>query len=72
MNCLSLIQQKYPGMSPVEKRIADCIMEDPQAAVNATIVYIAARAQVSEGSVINFASSLGFKGFSQMKSPAAD
>lgn len=67
MNCLSMIQQRYPEMSPVEKRIADCILEDPEAAVNATIVYIAAKAQVSEGSVINFSVSMGFKGFSQMK-----
>lgn len=67
MNCLSLIQQKYPFMSPVEKRIADCILSDPGEAVNATIVYIATKARVSEGSVINFASSLGFRGFSQMK-----
>lgn len=67
MNCLSLIQQKYPTMSPVERRIADCVLQDPKATVNATIVYIAAKAQVSEGSVINFAASLGFKGFSQFK-----
>lgn len=54
-------------MSPVERKIADCILEDPKVAVNATIVYIAAKAGVSEGSVMNFAFSLGFKGFSEMK-----
>ncbi len=67
MNCLSLIRQRYPSMSPVEKRIADCILEDPVKAINSTVVYIAASAGVSEGSVINFASGLGFKGFSQLK-----
>ncbi|MDO4548489.1 MAG: transcriptional regulator, partial [Clostridia bacterium] len=67
MNALSLIQKNYSSMSPVEKRIADCILADPEAAINATVVYISAKAEVSEGSVMNFASMLGFKGFSQMK-----
>lgn len=54
-------------MSPVEKKIADCIMSDLETAINSTVVYIAAKAGVSEGSVINFAVSLGCKGFSQLK-----
>lgn len=67
MNSLSLIKQRYPDMSPVEKRIADVILKDPGHAVTSTVVYIAAEAEVSEGSVSNFAINLGFKGFSQMK-----
>lgn len=67
MNCLSLIRQRYPSMSPVERRIADCILADPEKAMNSTVVYIAATAKVSEGSVINFSNMLGFKGFSQLK-----
>ena len=30
MNFLNTIQQRYMSMSPVEKRIADCILEDPE------------------------------------------
>lgn len=67
MNCLSLIQQHYPSMSAVEKRIADCIMSDPERVMSATMVYVAQKAHVSEGSVVNFSNMLGFKGFSQMK-----
>jgi len=67
MNCLSLIRQRYPNMSPVEKRIADCILADPEKAMHSTVVYISAMAKVSDGSIINFANSLGFKGFSQLK-----
>lgn len=67
MNCLSLICQHYPSMSPVEKRIADCILSDPEKAMNSTVVYLANRAGVSEGSIINFSNSLGYKGFSQLK-----
>lgn len=67
MNCLSLIRQRYSSMSPVEKRIADCILSEPEKVMNSTLVYVAAKAKVSEGSVINFANSLGYKGFSQLK-----
>ena len=67
MNTILLIKQRYPTMSNVEKRIADTILSDPERAANSTIVYIAATAEVSEGSVSNFATSFGFKGFSQLK-----
>ena len=67
MNCLNLIRQRYSAMSPTERRIADCILSDPEKAMNSTVVYIAATAKVSEGSVINFSNMLGFKGFSQLK-----
>lgn len=54
-------------MSPGEKKIADCILADPEFIVNATVVSVASKAGVSEGSVVNFAASLGLKGFSQLK-----
>lgn len=67
MNCLSLIRQRYADMSPVEKRIADCILAEPEKVMNSTLVYVATKAKVSEGSIINFSNSLGYKGFSQLK-----
>lgn len=67
MNCLSLIRQRYAGMSSVEKRIADCILSEPEKVMNSPLVYVAKKAKVSEGSVINFSNSLGYKGFSQLK-----
>lgn len=67
MNCLSTIRQKYSGMSQVEKRIADCILEEPEKIMHSTLVYVAAKANVAEGSVINFAKTLGYTGFSQLK-----
>ena len=54
-------------MSAVEKRIADIILEDPAGATNMTIAHLAARAQVSEGSIINFSTRLGVRGFSALK-----
>ena len=67
MNGISIIKQKYSSMTGTEKRIADIILKDPQKAVGSTLVYIAAKADVSQGSVVNFAAKLGFSGFSQMK-----
>lgn len=67
MNSLSLIQQRYSSMSPVEKRIADCILADPEQIAKSTVTYIAKEAGVSQGSISNFALSLGFSGFSQLK-----
>lgn len=67
LNSLSLIQQRYSSMSPVEKRIADCILADPEQTTKSTVVFIAKKANVSQGSISNFAMSLGFSGFSQLK-----
>ena len=67
MNGISIIKQKYSSMTGAEKKIADIILADPQKAVGSTLVYIAAKADVSQGSVVNFAVKLGFSGFSQMK-----
>ena len=67
MNCLSLIRQRYAGMSSIEKRIADCILAEPEKVMNSPLVYVAKKAKVSEGSVINISNSLGYKGFSQLK-----
>lgn len=61
------IRSGYAQMSAVEKRIADVILEDPVQATNSTLAHLAARAGVSEGSVINFAGRLGVGGFSALK-----
>ena len=67
MTLISRIQKEYPRMSAVEKRIADIILEDPVRVTNMTIAHLAARARVSEGSIINFSTRLGVRGFSALK-----
>ena len=66
-NGLALIKQRLSSMSPVEKKIANCILADPVRAVNSTIGRLAADAGTAVSSVVNFAVSLGFKGFSDLK-----
>ena len=64
---LSVIKQHLPSMTPVEKKIALCILEAPEVMVNETITHLAKRAGTSSGSVAKFAGSMGFSGFSDMK-----
>lgn len=63
-NCLSLMRQRLSSMTPAERRIASCILESSEAVRNETITHLAQRANTSSGSVVNFAASMGFRGFS--------
>ena len=67
ISILSAIKQRYPTMTPVEKRLADVILQDPGKIIDETITHLAARAGTSSGSVANFAVSLGLRGFSDLK-----
>lgn len=67
MNPLNIIKQRFASMSTSEKKIADVILRDPKLVSGMTINYLAASAGVSVGTVINFANSLGFSGFSALK-----
>ena len=62
-----LIKRNYSSMTGVEKKIADYILESQNEVIYMTTKAFAARIQVSEGSIIKFASKLGFTGFSQLK-----
>ena len=64
---LPALRQRLPSMTPVESRIAACILQEPGTVVNETISHLAARAGTSTGSVAKFAVSMGFRGFSDMK-----
>lgn len=67
MSLLGKISVQYSNMSTTEKKIADIILSDAQRAMNYTVSDMAFAAGVSRGSVVNFAVSMGFEGYSQMK-----
>lgn len=67
MNAISLLKQRLPSMTPVERKIAACILEKPELVIDETITHLAQRAGTSSGSVANFAAAQGFRGFSDMK-----
>lgn len=67
MSVLGTISIRYSNMSATEKKIADIILANPQNVINYTVTDLAVAADVSRGSVINFAISMGYKGFNQLK-----
>ncbi len=67
MNLLGIISIRYSNMSEAEKKIADIILENPQKVADFTVSDLADAAGVSRGSVVNFATSLGYKGYSKLK-----
>lgn len=66
-NTLVEIKKWYLSMSEVEKKIADYILEHPQKTVNMTMRVLAKEVGVSEGSIANFSTKLGYSGYTQLK-----
>lgn len=64
---LTLIKRRLSSMTAAEKRIAGFILSEPRRAVGMTMRSLSAEVGVSEGSVANFATHLGFDGFTAMK-----
>lgn len=67
MNVLNTIREQYSSMSATERKIADVILSDPEKVTSMTIAYLATKAQVSEGSIINFSNNVGAQGFTNLK-----
>lgn len=67
MAILEKIHHEYGRMSAVERRIADIIMDEPHQLPRMSIAQLAERADVSEGSIINFSNKLGVRGFRGLK-----
>lgn len=67
MALIEKIYGEYERMSPVERRIADVIMEMPDQLPRMSIAQLAEAADVSEGSIINFSHRLGVRGFRVLK-----
>lgn len=67
VNGLNLIKRNLTSMSDTEKRIANYIIENPSEVIYITTKALAARTEVSEGTVIKFSTRLGFSGFSELK-----
>lgn len=67
MNMLPVICGTYETLSPSERRIADVVLQKPAEVAEMTITQLAALASVSQGTVINFCTHLGLKGFTDLK-----
>lgn len=61
------IMEKYNSLRKSETKVADIILEHPEAAIHFSVSELAEQAGVSDPTVIRFCRSLGFKGFQDFK-----
>jgi DNA-binding MurR/RpiR family transcriptional regulator len=59
--------EKYNSLRKSETKVADCILEHPEAAIHFSVSELADLAGVSDPTVIRFCRNLGFKGFQDFK-----
>jgi DNA-binding MurR/RpiR family transcriptional regulator len=67
VDIIGTLQQEMDGLSRSEQRIANIVFDDRQFAVNASIIELAARAEVSPPTVTRFCRRLGCQSFSEFK-----
>jgi glucokinase len=64
---LDRVRQGRDELSMAERRVADLVLAQPRSMLNDPIVTIAARAGVSQPTVVRFCRSLGYEGLSDFK-----
>lgn len=66
-NLLEVINRSLPTLRKSDRRVAEAILADPNAAVDMTLAQMAKAAGVSEPTVMRFASAIGCDGFRDMR-----
>jgi DNA-binding MurR/RpiR family transcriptional regulator len=64
------ISEAADVLTPSERRLADVVLDDPQAVAFGTVASLAARAGTSGPTVVRFATKLGYQGFADLQSEA--
>lgn len=64
---MNRMKKEFNSMSVTEKKIAGFILQHPEEVISMPIKKLARQVEVSEGSIINFSTKIGFSGFSQLK-----
>lgn len=67
MGVIIKINSMKNQLTPIEKRIADYILEDPEAIKNLNTYEVAVNCDASQASIVRFAKKLGFKGYPDFK-----
>lgn len=62
-----LIRQHAERLTAAERRVAEAMVDDPQAVAFGTVADVAARASSSGASVVRLANKLGYQGFSDLQ-----
>lgn len=66
----SVVEQmraQAPSLSPAERRVADVVLADPIAVIHLSVTELAEQAESSAASVVRMCSSLGLRGFQELK-----
>ncbi|WP_068088070.1 MurR/RpiR family transcriptional regulator [Polycladidibacter stylochi] len=66
-NILDIIEQKLPSLKRSQEKVAHFVLSNPEEVTNLRLSDIAAKAEVSEPSVIRFCVSVGYSGFQELK-----
>ncbi|WP_431258049.1 hypothetical protein ACQ86G_26370 [Roseateles chitinivorans] len=64
---LSLVRERYDALPRTERRVADLILADADAALRTATAELARLAEVSQPQVIRFCRSLGFDGVTDFR-----
>lgn len=64
---LTKLRASLPDLSPVLRRVAEYVLEHPDAVIYHSVTELAEAARSSEGSIIRFCQDLGFSGFQEFK-----
>ncbi len=67
ISCIKEIEQRYNKLTASEKRVADFIVSNHDRIVSMTIGELAEKAGVSKASVVRCCTSLGFRGYPDLK-----
>lgn len=70
-NIIDVIYNKLPHMSATDKKIAQVVLQKPQAVIDYTISQLATESNVSDASVSRFCKNLSIDGFHQLKTRLA-
>ncbi|MGX1770321.1 MurR/RpiR family transcriptional regulator, partial [Dietzia sp. NPDC055343] len=67
----NLIRTNLPGFSPAERRVADAVLADPLEVLDASVTELADRASTSAATVVRMCTSIGLKGYQELKTRLA-
>jgi RpiR family transcriptional regulator, carbohydrate utilization regulator len=67
MPIITQIRNRYESLSPAEQRVADLVLKDAESVITAPIAALAARAKVSQPTVVRFCRALGFAGIAEFR-----
>lgn len=65
--CLANLRCTLASLTPTDRRIADCVLADPEKILTSPIAHLSTQSHTSVGSIVAFCRHLGLKGFADFK-----